>query len=251
MKIATWNINGLRSAEEKMLEFLKIEKPDILCLQEIKVDDSRLPENLKEPNGYRSYWFHALRPGYSGVAVYTKEEPIKVEKGLGIKEFDHEGRTIVLHFKKFALANFYFPHSRRSLERLDYKVKFNNAFLKFIKKQDLKKTVFCGDFNVAHEAIDLARPRDNVKNAGFTEIERGWMDRFLSTGLIDVYRKLYPEKQEYTWWTWRNNARERNIGWRIDYFLTSKNLLKKIKDCYIGTNVYGSDHVPVIMELDI
>lgn len=251
MIIATWNINGLRSASDKFFEFLKNYNPDIVCLQEIKVDDSRLPESLKEPNGYKSYWFHAKRPGYSGVAVYTRIKPERVEMGIGIQEFDSEGRAIILHFKRFDLANFYFPHSRRELERLDFKLKFNQSFFDFVKNMNLKKTVICGDFNVAHQEIDLARPKDNVKNAGFTLQERKWMNRFLGLGLIDAYRRLNPQKQEFTWWTWRNNARARNIGWRIDYFLTSSQTMKHVENCYIVSDVFGSDHVPVIIKLDI
>lgn len=249
MKIVTWNINGLRSGKEKMLEFLKKEKPDILCLQEIKVDDARLPEDLKEPNGYKSYWFHAQKPGYAGVACYCLKEPNKIDYGMGKAEFDREGRTIVLHYQDVTVANFYLPHSGRQLERLDFKLKCNQAFLAFIKKYDPKKIIVCGDLNVAHEDIDLARPKDNRKNAGFTERERNDMDKVVGAGFIDVFRHLYPQKQEFTWWTWRNNARERNVGWRIDYFLAKKPMLAKIADCKIASDVYGSDHCPVILKL--
>jgi len=249
IKIATWNINGLRSGKEKMLEFLEKEKLDFLCLQEIKVDDSRLPEDLKQPMGYKSYWFHAQKPGYAGVAIYSLQEPEKIEYGMGVEEFDREGRTIVLHFNDLILANFYFPHSSRDLSRLDFKMRFNEAFLSFVKKFDPKKLVICGDLNVAHEEIDIARPKDNRKNAGFTDIERKFADKIIDSGFVDLYRHLYPQKQQFTWWSQRFGARARNVGWRIDYFMLKKPLLAKVKDCRIETQVLGSDHCPVVLEL--
>lgn len=248
MKIATWNINGLRSGEQKMLEFLKNEKPDMVCFQEIKVDEKSLPESLKSPNGYKSYWSHAQKPGYAGVAIYTLQEPQKIEYGMGIEEFDREGRTIVLHFNDLILANFYFPHSGRDLSRLDFKMRFNEAFLEFVKKFDPEKLVICGDLNVAHEEIDIARPKDNRKNAGFTDQEREFADKIIDNGFIDVYRHLYPQKQEFSWWSQRFGARARNVGWRIDYFLIKNLFLNKVKDCRIETQVFGSDHCPVILE---
>lgn len=249
MIIATWNINGLRSGFEKFREFLESENPDIVCLQEIKIDDSKLTEEVKSPDGYNSFFNHAQKPGYSGVAIYTKIEPKRVSYGIGVKEFDSEGRVITAHFRDFILINFYFPHSSRDLRRLGYKIKFNQEFLKYISKFPKDKLILCGDFNVAHEDIDLARPKDNRKNAGFTEIEREWMDKFLSSGLIDVYRELYPQKQEFTWWANFAHARERNIGWRIDYFLVFKPVLENIVDCKILVQVLGSDHCPVIIDL--
>lgn len=249
IKIATWNINGLRSGFEKFKEFLLTEQPDIICLQEIKVDDARLPVSYKNLLGYRSYWCHAQKPGYSGVAVYSKIEPDKISLGVGIEKFDREGRAISLKFKDFTLVNLYFPHSGRTLERLDYKTDFNEAITDFAAKLKNQKTVLTGDFNVAHDEIDLARPKDNKKNAGFTPIERKWFDDLVKGGWSDIYRDLYPDKKEYTWWSQRQGVRARNIGWRIDYFLLSPKMQKHADDCTIKTGVYGSDHAPVLLYL--
>ena len=249
MKIATWNINGLRSAQAEVINFLKNYDIDILCLQEVKVDESRLPEELRNLDGYFSYWFHADKPGYSGVAIYSRNKPLKIEYGIGSPEFDKEGRTITLHFKDLVISNFYFPHSGRGLDRLDFKFKMNEQFIKFVKKADKKEIVICGDLNVAHREIDLARPKDNTKNAGFTPEERGWMDKFLGTGLVDVFRYFYPEKKEYTWWSQRFSARSRNIGWRIDYFLAFPEMVRRIKNIAILKEVLGSDHCPVVIEV--
>lgn len=249
IKIATWNINGLRSGFDKFKDFLEIEKPDIVCLQEIKVDDARLPAQYKDIFGYRSYWFHAEKPGYSGVAIYSKIEPNNTKTGTGELKFDREGRVIKLDFDGFTLVNFYFPHSGRKLERLDFKLDFDRDAEKFISDIKGKNLILTGDFNVAHEEIDLARPKDNMKNAGFTEAERRWFDSFLSRGWIDAYRYLYPDKREYTWWSQRQGVRERNIGWRIDYFLLENKMKNMIKDCRIETGVCGSDHAPVVLEM--
>lgn len=250
MKIVTWNINGLRSGWEKFVEFLYSENPDIICLQEIKVDDSRLPENFKEFRNYKSFWNHAQKPGYSGVAVYSKIAPEKIDIGIKVERFDREGRAITLNFENFSLINFYFPHSGRSLERLKFKLEFNEAVARFISRIDQSRVILCGDFNVAHQEIDIARPKDNVKNAGFTPDERNWFDVFLRGGWTDAYRFLYPGKQEYTWWSQRRGVRERNIGWRIDYFLLSSEMKMRLKDCRIETGVYGSDHAPVVLTID-
>jgi len=250
MKIVTWNINGLRSGWEKFIEFLHSENPDIVCLQEIKVDDSRLPGDFIEFEGYQSFWNHAQKPGYSGVAVYSKIAPERVSTGMKIDQFDREGRVMTLNFDNFELVNFYFPHSGRSLERLEFKLAFNKAVSKFLSKTDRSKTILCGDFNVAHQEIDLARPKDNMKNAGFTEGERKWFDLLLENDWIDAYRYLYPDKAEYTWWSQRQGVRQRNIGWRIDYFLLSPKMKKRLKDCRIETGIFGSDHAPVVLEIN-
>lgn len=232
-----------------MREFLQKNDIDVLCLQEVKSNAAGLAPDLKYLDGFESHFYFAESPGYSGVALYSRGKPIEVIRGIGIEEFDREGRVILSKYKNFNLINFYFPHSRRGLERLDFKLKFNEAFLEFVKQFDKKRLICCGDFNVAHNDIDLARPKDNRKNAGFTEVEREWMDRFLDLGLIDVYRKLYPEKQEFTWWSQRAGVRARNIGWRIDYFLAFPEMFERVKDCRIMTEVYGSDHCPVILEV--
>lgn len=250
MKIVTWNINGIRSGWDKFREFLRSENPDIICLQEIKVDDGRLPEDFKTFENYKSFWNHARKPGYSGVAVYSKIIPETLSTGMKIDQFDREGRAITLKFGDFELVNFYFPHSGRSLERLEFKLAFDKAVLNFLSETDRSRTVLCGDFNVAHQEIDLARPKDNMKNAGFTQSEREWFDLLLGKGWTDAYRYLYPEKVQYTWWSQRQGVRQRNVGWRIDYFLLSTEMKKRLKDCRIETGVLGSDHAPVILEIN-
>lgn len=249
MKIVTWNINGIRSGWERLLELIESENPDIICLQEIKIDDTRLTAEHKNIKGYESYWFHAEKAGYSGTAIFSKIKADEIILGMGIDKFDREGRTVTLKIKDFSLVNFYFPHSGRSLERLPFKLEFNVAARDFVSKLNSKKVALCGDFNVAHTEIDLARPKDNVKNAGFTPIEREWFDELLKDGWCDVFRDLYPTKQEYTWWSQRSGARLRNIGWRIDYFLVNQDMKKTIKDCRIKREAMGSDHAPVILTL--
>jgi exodeoxyribonuclease-3 len=248
MRIATWNINGLRSAQDEVLGFLKDDGVDVLCLQEIKVDDERLPENIRNFDGYMSYWFHAQKPGYSGVAVYTKVKPTKIKYGMDDPEIDQEGRSIELYFDDFVLANFYFPHSGRELGRLDFKLKMNSKFIKYLKKLG-KNALICGDLNVAHQEKDLARPKDNRKNAGFTDKEREFVDQLNNIGLIDIYRKLNPDGRDYTWWSQRFSARQRDIGWRIDYFLCYKEFLTKVKKIRVAKEILGSDHCPVIIDI--
>ncbi len=250
MKIASWNINGLRSATKELRDFLKKYNIDILCLQEIKVDDSRLPEELKNFDGYTSFWFHAEKPGYSGVSVYSKIKPSKVVYGIDNKIFDKEGRAITLFFDKFVLINFYLPHSGRELARLGFKIEMNKAVKEYLKSFKEREVLVCGDLNVAHNEIDLARPKDNTKNAGFTNKEREFMDEMLADGWIDIFRFLHPQSREYTWWSQRFKARERNVGWRIDYFLSRKKMLSKVKDIKILSDVFGSDHCPVLIELN-
>lgn len=248
MRIATWNVNGLRSAQEEVINFLNNYQVDILCLQEIKVDDKRLPENIRNFDGYRSYWFHAQKPGYSGVAIYTKIKPKNVRRGMNDPLIDKEGRNIELYFDEFVLANFYFPHSGRELGRLDFKIEMNDKFLKYIQKFD-NNILICGDLNVAHQEIDLARPKDNRNNAGFTDAERKFIDQLNGIGLVDIYRKLNPDGRDYTWWSQRFRARARDVGWRIDYFLCHREFLTKIKKITVAKEVLGSDHCPVIIDI--
>lgn len=248
IKVVTWNINGLRSAWDDFVDFLETEKPDIVCLQEIKVDDLRLPEKYRKIGDYNSHWFHAQKPGYSGVAIYYKQAPNKILLGIGVEDIDREGRVITADFNHFKLVNIYFPNSGRDLSRLSFKLKFNSVIEKFLNKLKGDDVIACGDFNVAHREIDIARPKDNKKNAGFTEIERTWFDNFLKKGWVDTYRLLNPDKQEFSWWSNFYNARERNIGWRIDYHVVSPGMVKKLSKCEIKTSVMGSDHAPVILE---
>ncbi len=254
MKLLSWNINGIRAVMRKgFLDFLKKEKPDVLALQETKINnEARAKHNFDFAN-YVEFWNFAERPGYSGTAILVKENIAKkylisntVINGIGIEEFDCEGRIQTLEFKNFYFINAYFPNSGPELARLDYKLRFDAAILKYLKKLERKKPVIiAGDFNVAHEEIDIARPKENIGNAGFTYEEREWMTKFIKAGFVDIFRYMHPNKIEYSWWSYRARARERNIGWRIDYFLVSAKIIKHIKKSFILNDVYGSDHCPV------
>jgi exodeoxyribonuclease-3 len=253
-KIISWNVAGLRACMKKgFFDWLYKAKPDVLCLQEIKVSESDLTDEMRNPKGYHTYWNPAKKKGYAGTAVFTKEEPIKVEKCIGIPKFDDEGRLLILHFKKFVLVNAYFPHARRDLKRLDFKLEYNTAFLKLaekLRKESGNRLVLVGDYNVAHKEIDLANPKQNMKNAGFTPQERKWADLFVSKGYIDTFREFVKEGGHYTWWTYRANARKRNIGWRIDYAFVPEEFMPRVKDAFILEKVMGSDHCPAGIELD-
>jgi len=250
MKIISWNIAGINSAEKKgLLEFIEKENADVYCFQEVKSSPQKFSEQVKD---YEMIWFPAQKKGYSGTLVFTKIKPISVTKGIGDKSIDNEGRVIVLEFPKFYLMNVYFPYSSRDLKRLDFKLKFNDLFLKFCEKFRKKKPVIiASDFNVAHEEIDLARPKDNKKNAGFTVQETKWFDELLKKGYIDTLREFTKEGGHYTWWTYRFNARKRNIGWRVDYFVISKELRSRLKSSKILKYVYGSDHAPIELVIKI
>jgi len=253
MKILSWNVNGIRAVAKKgLVDFLKKTKPDILCLQETKISDSKREEHEFDFANYEEYWHSGKRPGYSGVLTLVKKG-IKVldsNNEIGVKKIDDEGRVNVLELEKFYLVNTYFPNSNHELSRLDYKIEFNDTLLDYVKKLEKKKPVIiCGDFNVAHQEIDLARPKDNVGSAGFTYEERVWMTKFLSKGFIDTFRYKNGNKIQYSWWSYRFNARVKNIGWRIDYFCVSKKLASKVEKSYILNEVYGSDHCPVGIEL--
>lgn len=251
IKIVSWNINGFRSGFNELKNFIILENPDVICLQEVKASEIDLVEKIKLLDGYNFYLFNAQKKGYSSVAILSKVKPRRIIKGIGTKEFDDEGRAIIAIFDDLTLANIYFPHSGRDLNRLEFKLRFNDAVLKFITPFVKNKLLICGDLNVAHKPIDIARPKQNEKNAGFTSIERKWMDEVESLGLVDIYRFFNPNKQEFTWWSNMFGARNRNIGWRIDYFLCYKSLLNKIKSTRIYTNIMGSDHCPIAIEMDI
>ena len=253
MKIISWNTNGLRATlrDDKFFPLFEQENPDILCLQETKADPSQLPEEARVVKGYESYFASStVKKGYSGVAVYTKVKPKKVEYGLGISRFDDQGRTLVLYFEDFILINCYFPNGGGAPEKLQYKLDFYDAFLEFIMKAAKKSPIlFCGDVNVAHEAIDLARPKENEKHVGFLPEERAWVDEVVSAGFVDIFRHLYPTKTEvYTYWDTYTHARDRNVGWRIDYFFASTKFMPRVKDTKVLTDWYGSDHCPIILE---
>jgi exodeoxyribonuclease-3 len=256
-KIISWNTNGLRATAKQgfFTPLFKDFKPDILCLQETKAEPEQLPENVRNVPGYFSYFSHSkIKKGYSGVAIYTKVQPGKVEYGMGIKKFDDEGRMLVAHFKDFVLLTVYFPNGGGGHERLAYKLEFYDEFLKFILKLRAKgeKVIFCGDVNTAHAAIDLARPKANEENTGFLPIERAWIDEVVDNGFIDVFRKFYPNKiGAYTYWDMKTFARDRNVGWRIDYFFASAEIMPKVKSTGILTDYFGSDHCPIWLEIDL
>jgi len=254
MKIISWNVNGIRAVAKKGLaQFLRQSKPDILCLQEIKISDATRAQTEFDFAGYTEYWHPAKRPGYSGTAILVREGFKGVKKvtgGLGADKFDVEGRVQTADLEKFYLLNAYFPNARHDLSRLAYKVDFNEAVYKYIKKLAADKPVIVtGDYNVAHQPIDLARPKDNEGNPGYTIEERAWLTKFLAAGFIDTFRAKNGNKIQYSWWSHRANARARNIGWRIDYFCVSSKLKKQVKKAYILDKVTGSDHAPVGLEL--
>ena len=253
MKIISWNVNGLRAIHKKgqfnsVFEF----DPDIICLQETKAHPEQLSEEVRSPAGYFSYFDHSkVKKGYSGVAIFSKIKPEKVEYGIGISKFDDEGRTLVAYYKDFVLLNVYFPNGGVGQNRLDFKMEYYDEFLEFIdklKKED-KKIVFCGDVNTAHEEIDLFHPKENAKHTGFLPMERKWIDKVIEHGYLDTFRTLHPDKIQYSWWDMKTFARDRGIGWRIDYFFVSENLKNNIKKAEILDNIFGSDHCPILLEL--
>jgi exodeoxyribonuclease-3 len=254
MKLISWNVNGIRAIAKKgFATFLKQEKPDILCLQEVKISDSARELVEFDFLGYKEYWNCAKRPGYSGTAILVKEglrDFIGVKNGLEEEKFDIEGRVQIAETKDFYLFNVYFPNANNELSRLDYKLEFNEKLLEYSKKLEKKKPVIItGDFNVAHQEIDLARPKENVGSPGFTPEERAFMNKFLAAGFIDTFRELNGDKIQYSWWSFRSGARERNVGWRIDYFCVSDKLKKYLKKAFILDKQTGSDHAPVGLDI--
>lgn len=251
MKLISWNVNGLRAVLKKGFEeFFYDINADIFCIQETKMQEGQI-ENF-ELKGYKQYWNSALKKGYSGTAVFTKIEPNSVSYGIGIEEHDQEGRVITLEFDKFYLVNIYVPNSKRELERLEYRMIWEDEIRKYLSNLNKKKPVImCGDLNVAHEEIDLKNPKTNRRNAGFTDEERNKMTELLNANFIDTFRYVYPDKIAYSWWSYMGNARAKDIGWRIDYFIVSNDIKEKIKDAYIFKDVYGSDHCPVGLEIEI
>ena len=249
MKLISWNVNGIRACVTKGFEeYFKNADADILCIQESKMQEGQL--ELELPS-YHQYWNYAEKKGYSGTAVFTKKEPLKVTYGIGIEEHDHEGRAITLEYDDYYMITVYTPNSQNELKRLDYRMTWEDAFREYLGGLASKKSVIvCGDMNVAHKEIDLKNPKTNRKNAGFTDEERAKMTELLGSGFIDTFRYFYPDKTDiYSWWSYRFKAREKNSGWRIDYFLVSEDLKDKLVDAKIHTDIMGSDHCPV--ELDI
>ena len=251
MKLISWNVNGIRACIKKgFKEFFKEIEADIFCIQETKCQ----PEQIDlEFEGYKSYWNSAQKKGYSGTAIFTKKEPIKVTYGIGKEEYDQEGRIITLEYDEFYLINNYTPNSKRELERLEYRQQWEDEIRRYLKKLNkTKPVIMCGDLNVAHKEIDLKNPKTNRRNAGFTDEERAKMTELLEAGFTDSFRYLYPDKENaYSWWSYMGNAREKNVGWRIDYFIVSKDMQKQIKEARIYPEIMGSDHCPVGLVLGL
>lgn len=251
MRFISWNVNGLRAIMKKGFEdIFNNFDADIFCLQETKLQEGQIDF---APDGYHCYWNYAEKKGYSGTAIFTKEEPVSVSYGIGVDEHDHEGRVITLEYDNFYFVTVYTPNSQDGLKRLQYRMKWEDDFLSYIKSLDkTKPVIYCGDLNVAHNEIDLKNPKTNRKNAGFTDEERGKISTVLSSGFTDTFRYLYPQKEQvYSWWSYRFHARENNSGWRIDYFICSDRLNDKINDAKIHTDVFGSDHCPVELDINI
>lgn len=254
MRIICWNVNGIRAADRKgFYDWFKYENPDILCLQEIKALPEQFPPHLRNAPDYYLNISSAERKGYSGVATYSKIKPTKVKTGFGIEKFDKEGRIIITEYPDFYLFNIYFPNGKKNQERLDYKLDFYDTFLSYADnlKAAGKNIIVCGDFNTAHKEIDLARPKENSKVSGFLPIERAWIDTFIDHGYLDTFRLFNKEPQQYSWWDFKTRARDRNVGWRIDYFFVNNEFKSKITNGFIMQDVMGSDHCPVGIELTL
>jgi exodeoxyribonuclease-3 len=249
VKIITWNVNGLRAALDKGIwEWVKAQEADVVCFQEIKAKPEQLsPEQMKLFDGWEVYWNPAQRPGYSGVLTLAHQKPLEVEYGIGFSEFDVEGRVVGTRYPDFLLYNAYFPNGQHDHGRVGYKLEFYARLLEISDRLHAagEKVVICGDFNTAHNEIDLRNPKENANSTGFLLEERAWIDRYQSHGLVDVYRHLYPERVQYTWWTYRFNARKKGIGWRLDYYMISEALIKGVQDVIVHEDVLGSDHCPV------
>ncbi len=251
MKLVSWNVNGLRAVMGKgFMESFSSLDADIFCLQETKLQKGQIEMDL---TGYFEYWNYADKKGYSGTAVFTRTEPLSVSYGIGIDEHDHEGRVITLEFEKFFLVCVYVPNSQRELTRLGYRQEFEKDFLQYVKKLDcMKPVIYCGDLNVAHQEIDLKNPASNHKNAGFTDEERACFSTVLENGFIDSFRYLYPDTADvYSWWSYMFKAREKNVGWRIDYFVVSEKLKENIKEAKVHMDIMGSDHCPVELDIEL
>jgi len=252
LKLISWNVNGIRAVAKKGFhDWLKLENPDILCIQETKAWEEQLDDSLIKIDGYNSYFCQGEKKGYSGTAIYTKEKPISIQRGLGVPEFDNEGRILIAEYKDFTLYNIYYPNGKKDAIRLKYKMDFYYAFQKHavdLVKQG-KKIIICGDVNTAHKEIDLARPKENSKVSGFLPEEREWIDGFLAEGFIDTLRMFNDKPEVYTWWDQVTRARERNVGWRIDYFYISENLKKNITNAFVLPDIMGSDHCPIGIEI--
>lgn len=251
MKLISWNVNGLRACVGKgFLEYFNEQQADIFCLQETKLQEGQIELEL---NGYHQYWNYAEKKGYSGTAIFTKKEPISVQYRIGIEKHDNEGRVITLEFEKFYMVTVYTPNSQEKLARLDYRMEWEEEFRNYLLELDkLKPVIVCGDLNVAHNEIDLKNPKSNRRNAGFSDEEREKMSKLLDSGFVDSFRYFYPNKTDiYSWWSYRFSARAKNAGWRIDYFLVSEKLKENMRDAEIHTEILGSDHCPVVLNIEL
>lgn len=254
MKLLSWNVNGIRAAYKKgFLDILSLENPDILCIQETKAHEEQLPEALMNIEGYYTFYSSAEKKGYSGVAIYSKKKPTNINYNLGIEKFDKEGRVIAADYDDFILFNVYFPNGKASKERLEFKMEFYFTFMDKINelKARNKKIIFCGDVNTAHKPIDLARPKANEKVSGFLPEERMWIDKLIECEYIDTFRLFNNKPDNYTWWDMKTRARERNVGWRIDYFFISKNLQDNLESAFILSDIIGSDHCPIGIDINL
>ncbi|WHY54381.1 exodeoxyribonuclease III [Peribacillus simplex] len=251
MKLVSWNVNGIRACVKKgFLDYFKDVDADIFCLQETKLQEGQISLELE---GYHQYWNYALKKGYSGTAIFTKEKPLSVKYGVGELDEEPEGRIITLEFEKFYMVNVYTPNAKRDLSRLNYRLEWEDEMINYLKELDLvKPVVYCGDLNVAHSEIDLKNPKTNIGNSGFTNEERGKMTELLDAGFIDTFRHFYPDREDaYSWWSYMAKVRERNIGWRIDYFIVSKRMADSLIEANIHCDVMGSDHCPVVLETNL
>lgn len=254
LNLISWNVNGIRAAHRKgFTDWFNATQPDIVGLQETRALVEQLPKDLQEIDNYHTYWFPAEKKGYSGVGILTRQEPLNVIYGIGDPIYDVEGRVIIAEYEAFYFVNVYFPSGSRDMSRVEYKLAFNEVFLTAIEKYRAHKPViFCGDVNIAHNEIDLTHAKANKKNSGFLPEERAWLDKIVGMGYVDTFRHLYPDVAEtYSWWTARGGARQKNVGWRIDYFIMTNNLLPALVDANILTDVLGSDHCPVRLKLDL
>lgn len=253
MKVISWNVNGIRAVSKKgFVEIVKEMNPDVLCLQETKAQVEQLGEEITNIEGYDSFFASAVRKGYSGTVVYTKKKPLSVQVGIAIDEFDDEGRTLTLEYDDFYVINTYVPNSQAKLVRLDFRKKYNDSLWQFAKELSVnKEVILCGDLNVAHNEIDIKNPKSNMNNPGFFIDERIKFGEFLGMGFVDTFRALHPDEIKYSWWSYRFSARDKNIGWRLDYVVVSKGLIDKVKTAFIDNDVFGSDHCPVGIEFDL
>ena len=254
MKLISWNVNGIRAATKKgFLDYLNQEEPDILCIQESKAHKEQLTSEILKDHGYHTFWHSGTRKGYSGVATFCKKEPLYIQEGLGIEKYDIEGRVLITEHENFLLYNIYFPNGQKDEFRLKYKLDFYDDLLPIINEQveSGNNVIVTGDWNTAHKPIDLARPKDNIKTSGFMPIERDKLDEYIDNGWVDTFRLFHNEPERYSWWTYRFGARQRNVGWRIDYFFVNENMIEMCIDADIHPEIQGSDHCPVSLTLDI